>query len=335
LDAPSFDRQYTEDELLSLAHGRINDILMRTRLDELRMAHWIEPWNEPRPHSIDGYIQLARLMFHTCDAAELHGLRIVAFSFNNGTPEPDEIRAILQTGIMTRLRRGRHIWGLHEGIIQIPEQLPEDAPMLWGLGVPATNLHTGFTAVYSDAGLLSLRYRHWIHAAQELDIELAPFVITETYPHIHHPLSDLDVADIVARYAAYDAEVSRDVLCLGFTPFTLGGSNTIWEQEDHAKFYSALVDYCVSVKDRSNAVLTAPPPIVPGMTHRVTADALNVRLNPWDNKQKPKPPMVRSLVKGDLVIVHGFYKTPMMRDAWASLSDEANEWVSSRYLEPL
>jgi len=214
---------------------------------------YIEWWNEPRPHTVAGYEALAQLMIYSCEESERRGFPPGAFlSLNAGTNEWDEMLAILRTGLMARLIAGGHIWAVHEGLLTYAGY-DINTPILAGLGEPITNPYTGVSSpTFHDAGLFCLRYRFWIHAARTLGIKLAPFFISEWYESVHRPLSDLEIADVVGRCATYDAELAKDKLCLGATPFTLGSGG--WELENQQQFYPAIIDYNASVRERANSM---------------------------------------------------------------------------------
>jgi hypothetical protein len=177
-----------------------------------------------------------------------------------------------------------------------------------------------------------MRHRFWHHAAQDLGVPLAPFFISEFYPSVHRPLNDLPIEDVVARYAAYDAQLAEDPLCLGVTPFTLGGGGG-WAHEDHNRFYPGLLDYAVSVKNRDNVTSTPPPPPSDGATHVVAATWLNTRLWPWGGQIEP--PKVRLLALGTRVRVDGLWRNSTMGFDWGCISPDGNEWVNTAYLKAL
>lgn len=327
---PNMDALPPDEYLRWLANTMADYVVGKTNAEERAAIDYFEFWNEPRPHTIAGYERLTRLMWFTCDAAEARGIKAALFSLNAGTPEWDEIIAILQTGIMARMAAGHHISAAHEGLLPYPG-FDRNTPILAGLGSPINNPYTGTASPrFPDAGYLCLRYRFWIHAAQQVGVQLAPFFVSEFYPSVHRPLGDLDIVDIRNRYAAYDNEIAKDSLCLGVTPFTLGGGGG-WGHEDHANFYPALVDYAVSVAARING---SPAPIPPGdgATHVVTATLLNVRAHPYTITA---PPLVKQLQQGARVKVEGIYKTASMTTGWACISPNSNEWVSMLYLAGL
>lgn len=338
---PGMDDHPSDSYLREMAYAMADFIASKFNAEERAAIDYFEMWNEPRPHTVAGYAALARLMMFSCEAAETYGFKAALFSLNAGTPEWDEIIAILQTGVMQRMRQGGHIWAVHEGLLPM-QGFDRNTPILVGLGSPITNPYTGVTSpAFPDAGFLCLRYRFWLHAAEQLGIQLAPFFVSEFYPSVHRPLSDLSVEDVAARYAVYEAEIAKDPLCLGVTPFTLGNG---WGHENHEPFYPALVAYARSVKDRQNGVSAPPPPPDDGATHVVNVPgpngqplqpgtpALNVRSHPWGSFT---PPLVRILVQGERVRVDGTYRVPVTGSVWASLTPDCNEWVNSKFLKAL
>lgn len=247
---PGMDNHPSIDHLLGMARTMGDFLEGRMNTQEREAIDYIEWWNEPRPHTVEGYRNLAHLMIYTMEESERRGFPPAAlFSLNAGTCEWDEMDAILQTGVMHRMLQGGHIWAVHEGLLPYPG-FNDDTPILAGLGSAIRNPYTGITSpAFHDAGILCLRYRFWMHKARELGVRLAPFFVSEWYESVHRPLSDLSTEDVITRVREYDAELSKDKLCLGVTPFTLGNG---WESENQSQFYPAILDYNVSVRERNN-----------------------------------------------------------------------------------
>ena len=251
-----YDKARDDDTLRALARSIIDRIMARSSVAERAAIDYWEPINEPRPHSVAGYLQLCRLSFFLMEYAEAAGLKLALLSLNAGTPEWDEIIAILKTGIMERMIQWGHIWACHEGLLNTPHVTRPDRMDGSILGVSLVNRDTGVVSPFLPAAHdLVLRYRFWMLAARMLGVPLAPMAMTECYPALHHPLSDYAPAEIVARYAWLDEALRQDAFfmgrpfAMGATPFGVGGDQR-WTNEDHAHALDALREYLVSVKDR-------------------------------------------------------------------------------------
>lgn len=309
---PGMDEHPSNQRLIDMAVAMADFLEGKMNAEERAAIDYIEWWNEPRPHTVDGYRSLAHLMIYTMEESERrHFPPAALFSLNAGTPEWDEMDAILQTGVMSRMLEGGHIWAVHEGLLPYKDY-NINTPILAGMGEAIRNPYTGVTSpAFHDAGLFCCRYRFWMHKARELGIRLAPFFVSEWYESVHRPLSDLSTDFVVKACREYDAETSKDKLHLGTTPFTLGGGR--WESENQAQFYPAIIDYNVTVKDRNNSmndqldqldpqavVVTIPttsrplpPPIIIQYVEEtppapiLPPDALGIDISKWQSQGKP------------------------------------------------
>lgn len=309
---PGMDDHPTNQRLMDMAHTMANFIQGKMNSTEQASIDYIEWWNEPRPHTVDGYIALSQLMIYTMEESERrHFPSAALFSLNAGTCEWDEMQAVLRTGVMQRMLDGGHIWAVHEGLLPYRDY-NRDTPILAGLGEAIENPYTRVRSpAFHDAGLFCLRYRFWMHAARELRTTLAPFFVSEWYESVHRPLSDLAIEDVVTRCREYDTEIAKDKLCLGVTPFTLGGDK--WEHENQSLFYPAIIDYNVSVRERGNSMTDAldqlepttvvitiptkarplPPPIIIQYVEEalppslLPPDALGIDISHWQSQNKP------------------------------------------------
>lgn len=326
---PGMDEHPTNQRLIDMAVTMADFLERKMNAEEREAIDYIEWWNEPRPHTVDGYRSLAHLMLYTMEESERRRFPPAAlFSLNAGTCEWDEMHAVLETGVMSRMIDGGHIWTVHEGLLPYRDY-NRDTPILAGVGEAIRNPYTGVTSpAFHDAGILCLRYRFWIHKARELGITLAPFFVSEWYESVHRPLSDLSVEDVITRCREYDAELSKDKLCLGVTPFTLGNG---WESENQSAFYPAIIDYNISVRERNNAmadpldqldprtiVVTVPtaarPLPAPVIIQYVEdtpslptlpLDALGIDISKWQSQGKPPInwPMVKDVARVQYVFI--------------------------------
>jgi hypothetical protein len=201
--------------------------------------YW-EVYNEPDPNEptgVQGYRALAQLMIETMEHAEAHDLKLALFSLNAGTPEWDEMQAMVETGVFARAREGGHILALHEGTFT-----SHDPTECWGW------FGDGFPEV-EGAGCLNFRYR-FLYYLLEQRREVVPLVISEWYCGDEQSASTKTLVDAVKWY---EAEASKDYYFWATCPFTLGPTSQ-WTHTDYERVYEGgLVDYMIEVKDRENA----------------------------------------------------------------------------------
>jgi hypothetical protein len=210
--------------------------IMRVIFDKLEkqpelagaVDYW-EPINEPLGGGVStaAYERLAKLMIHCMDLAEQRGLRLALFSFSAGTPEWDDMTAIVDTGVFARAKAGGHILALHEGVYG-------DVPITQWYGPEHTI--PGAPSI-PDTGSLTGRYRYWYYLLQQRD-QVIPLFISEFYAGGGYADS-ARVNDVKKRFEWYDRQLQRDDYVLGFAPFTLGPTSQ-WVDQDYAFFYQAL-----------------------------------------------------------------------------------------------
>ncbi|MGD8243961.1 MAG: hypothetical protein PVI63_02080 [Anaerolineae bacterium] len=234
VEKPSFDME---------AHARasLNVILDKIsgdpRLEDV-VDYW-EVYNEPDPPGTVGYRRLAELMIKTMDLAEEHGLKIAIFALNGGTPEWDEMEAMVKTGVFGRAKEGEHILTLHEGTFT-----SHDPKKWWGDTIPGSPEVEG-------AGPLNFRYRYLYHLLEQRD-EVIPLVVSEWYCGDEQSAS---TQTLVNALRWYDSEASKDYYFWAACPFTLGPTSG-WKHTNYERVYPGLVAHMIEVKDRQNA---APP----------------------------------------------------------------------------
>jgi hypothetical protein len=219
------------------AIGKILEIIdLNPGLDDI-VDYW-EPYNEPDPPGAAGYRQLAELQKVTMDIAEDHGLKLALFSLNAGTPEWDEMEAMVETGVFARAREGGHILALHEGTF-----VTHDPTSGWGSTIPGSPIVEG-------AGALNFRYRYLYHLLEQRG-EVVPLVVSEWYCGDEQSASTQTLIDALAWY---DGEASKDYYFLGTLPFTLGPTPQ-WTHTDYERVYEGgLIDYMIAIKTRENGV---------------------------------------------------------------------------------
>lgn len=215
--------------------------------------YW-EPTNELDPPGVELYTRFAELHFHLMDIAEQEGFKITLFTFNAGTPEWDEMVAIVETGVFGRAKEGGHILALHEGVgFGVGPVPPREQPIdyYWGETIPGSPIVEG-------AGALCFRYRY-IYSLLEERAEVIPLVVTEFYPGGGHSQDGTTPEEVVQRVAWYDSETRKDYYTWGFLPFTLGTYPGVWEDSSYRWAYPALMEYAIATKDEANAVSGGGP----------------------------------------------------------------------------
>jgi hypothetical protein len=235
---------FPETDLDEMADDLIDFILRKIDATAgLREAvdYW-EVVNEPDPPGTDGYRRLSELMFKCMDRAEDEGLKLGIFTLNAGTPEWNEMEAMVESGVFARARQGGHILSIHEGVFS-----PHDpVDTWWGDSIPGAPEVEG-------AGALCFRYRYLYHLLEQRD-EVVPLLVSEWCGYDQGPLTP---ADVVERVRWYDEKAREDYWVLAFCPFTLGPVPP-WGSHDYEFAYSAIVDYMISIKDADNAM---PEPV--------------------------------------------------------------------------
>jgi len=201
--------------------------------------YW-EPYNEPDPPGAEGYAKLSELMIATMDVAEEYGLKLALFSLNAGTPEWDEMEAMVDSGVFERAREGGHVLALHEGTFTT-----HDPKQYWGDTIPGSPEVDG-------AGALNFRYRFLYHLMDEP----IPLIVTEWYCGDEQSASTERLLNAIKWY---DGEASKDHYVLGFCPFTLGPCSG-WGHTDYERVYeNGLLDYIIDVKERENVAPEEKP----------------------------------------------------------------------------
>lgn len=241
LDDPGADLDAMATELL-------NVIVRKASADAIEATDYWEIVNEPDPPGADGYTRLAQLMIVCMEKAENMGLRLALFGLNAGTPEWDEMEAMVETGVFDRARQGGHILTLHEGTFDT-----HDPEKYWPDTIPGSPYVDG-------AGPLHFRYRFLYHLLEQRD-EVIPLVVSEWY------LGDEQSADadvIAGEMRWYDAQMGMDYYAWAFCPFTLGPTSA-WTHTDYERVYEADVMHWMTwMKDQENALpggdQPAPPP---------------------------------------------------------------------------
>jgi len=235
VEDPDTDLDEMANALLSLILNKLtHDARMRGAV-----TYW-EIANEPDPPGPEGYRRLAELMITCMEKAERYGLKLALFSLNAGTPEWDEMEAMVETGVFARAQEGGHILALHEGTF-----VTNDPREGWGQTIPGA-------PVVDGGGNLNFRYRYLYYLLKERD-EVIPLVVSEWYCGDEQAASTQTLVDAVTWY---DGEASKDHYFWATCPFTLGPTDG-WEHTDYERVYPDLVEYMIDIRDRENGVASA------------------------------------------------------------------------------
>lgn len=251
---------------------RLLDVILRKLEEDPELHDVVDYWeivNEPDPPGARGYRRLAQLMVKCMEKAEEHDLKLALFSFNAGTPEWDEMVAIVETGVFARARQGGHILTLHEGVFGT-----DPVDKWWGDPIPGAPYVEG-------AGPLCFRYRYLYHLLKERD-EVVPLVISEFYAGGGRE-GEITPDEVVRRMRWYDEKAREDYWVWAFCPFTLGPVGQ-WMSHDYEFAYPALVEYMLSIRDEQNA---SPPSAVEHLVRgkpRVQYERIYVLLPPDADK---------------------------------------------------
>ena len=233
----------------TLANGLMQPILNKLN-EQPSLRNSVDYWevpNEPDPPTVDGYRRLALLMIKCMERAEANNIKIGIFALNNGTPEWNEMQAIVETGVFARAKQGGHILTLHEGIVWADKPID----YLFGQTIPGSPQVEG-------AGALCFRYRYLYHLLQQRN-EVIPLVISEWYCD-RYQADGGTAAEVVERIRWYDQRARQDYWVLGFCPFTIGPVGG-WTRQDYTFAYPSAVSYMLSIKDSPNASPSATPPV--------------------------------------------------------------------------
>jgi hypothetical protein len=317
------------------AQSAISFVADRLNAQERAAADWLEPINEADPPGVAGWRAFGLYLCELVREADRRGLKIALPAFNSGTPEWDEMKALVESGLFGLMKAGGHILTVHEGIVR-------DKPVDVGFG----DLIPGAPRV-PGAGSICFRYRY-LYSLLAGRGEVVPLVISEFYGGGSYSLPP---EEQVERFAWYDHEARKDPYVLAVLPFTIDPSGA-WTGQDYTYAYPAVLEYLVQQKDILNAAAPAPdetptpdlepppfsppvimPPPAAAATHRVTAVELNVRLHPYTGAVEP--PKVGTLPQGARVTVLGVYKPDGLAFGWACLSPDGDRWVSMQWLAPI
>lgn len=218
------------------AKETIQLILTRTNIDERKAADYFEVLNEADPPGVLGWSKFGYFLIEVIREANRAGVKVALPGFNRGTPEWDEMKALVATGLFGYIKEGGHILTVHEGTFNLP------------VGATAGDSIPGAPTV-AGAGSQNLRYRY-LYSLLKPRNEVVSMVVSEYYPGA----SILTPAvEITQRMAWYDSEIAKDFYVLAVTLFTIdpvGG----WNNENYSYAYPDIINYMETVKNRQNAL---------------------------------------------------------------------------------
>ena len=236
-----------ETDLDAMAARLVGFVLEEVEADP-RLREAVDYWevvNEPDPPGAEGYPRLSQLMIKCIEVAEQHDLKLAIFSLNNGTPEWNEMKAMVDSGVFGRAKDGGHILALHEG-----SPWPDEPIDLMWWNPDAPDPIPG-APVVERAGALTFRYRYLYHLLEERD-EIIPLVISEWYC-ARYESGGGTPADVLEAVRWYDKRAARDFWFWGFCPFTVGPTAE-WYDADYTFAYPDLMAYMREIRERQNAL---------------------------------------------------------------------------------
>ena len=226
-----------DGDLAEAARWAMDQILGDMDTHRQYVDYW-EITNEMDPPSVDGYRRHALLHFHLMDIAEREGFKIALFTWNAGTPEYDEMEAVVETGVFGRAKQGGHILALHEGTF---------APPVWTwYGEPLPGLPT-----YPDRGSLCCRYRWLYEDFLKPRDEVIPLLISE-FGIGHYRGTGLRANEWAEQMTWYDERMREDYYVIGNCLFTLGPVGQ-WHSHNYEAAMPHIVQHVIDMKDAPEA----------------------------------------------------------------------------------
>ncbi len=222
-----------EGDLRTTAQDLMDRILPDMSTHRAYVDYW-EITNEMDPPGAEGYRLHAELHFHLMDIAEQEGFKIALFTWNAGTPEWEEIEAVVETGVFGRAREGGHILALHEGTFA--------PPVTTGYGEPLPGRPR-----YPDRGTLCCRYRWLYEDFLKPRNEVIPLLLSE-FGMGAYADTGFTPAEWVAEISWFDDRMREDDYVLACCPFTLGPVSQ-WGSHDYEAALPFYAQRIISLKD--------------------------------------------------------------------------------------
>lgn len=228
-----------QGDLHELAEQMMYRTIEKLQYHKDDVDYW-EVTNESDPVGTEGWRLLGELNILMMDIAEANDIKIGILASCAGTPEWDEMVALVETGVFGRAKRGGHILTLHEGVFG-----DDDIDKWWGDLIPGS-------PVVEGAGALCFRYRYLYYLLKQRD-EVIPLVVSEIVYGGGYEQDDITPAEVAERVSWYDSEAAKDYYMWGHCPFTVGPTSG-WEDQNYSWTYPAILDTMLAVKDRHNAL---------------------------------------------------------------------------------
>jgi hypothetical protein len=221
-----------DKDLQEEARRAFQRVLPEWEANRAYVDYW-EIVNEMDPPSIDGHRRLAEAMIHFMDLAEPEGFKLALFSYSRGVPEWEEMKAIVETGVFARAKRGGHIFALHE--------YGNPISLYFGEPIPPRPPHP-------QRGALACRYRWWYDEFLVPRDEVVPLVITEAGTTLGIKDLGLTPRQWVDQVIWYDERLREDPYVIGCHLFTLGPVGG-WDVFDYEDALPLLKEHIVALKD--------------------------------------------------------------------------------------
>ena len=207
---------------------------------------YIDCWelcNEPDPPGAAGYLILGKILKKAIEFAndQLPGFDWAILALNSGTPEYDEMLALVDSGVFVYAKAaGNVILTFHEGIF-------DDGPVDQGMGETLP----GSPAAPENSGVLWGRH---VWLADLLGGDMLPTIISEGYYQSYG-----DPGEAARRFEFIDEWASRLWWLHSVQPFTVAPSNQ-WHSQNYEQAHALALPYMLRVANRSNASHSTPDP---------------------------------------------------------------------------
>lgn len=262
----------------------------KTVLAELRYANAVNFMNEWDwgPDNPSGYHKMGLVSRHMAELARQDGLNYAHLALNCGTPEWDELNALVESGMFDHAKNNKGILLLHEGVFN-----ERDPISLWW---PAMS---PFGQDIRGAGWLCLRYRILYEGFLKPKNLVIPLVISEFYAGGKRS----DIPDTMARLDWYNGEINSDDYVIGVCPFTVGPTEQ-WANENYEPIYAGAVqEYALRLLKENPPPAETPnvpevPPAVPEPKPNLMGQQVLVLRGAWLHEA---PVMERGEMQAGLV----------------------------------
>jgi hypothetical protein len=238
--------QWTWAKKQDWARRMIDLIFSRTPAGQMSAVDYWDVTNEPGAHGVDYYHALGMAFCMLVEEADRRGVHLSLPALPQGVPEWAEMVALVDTGLFGLMKKGGHIFDVHEGVFT-------DQAIDFGFG----DVIPGAQPV-SGAGSTNFRHRY-LYSLLAARGEIVPLVISEFYGGGRYSNPP---ADQLARFAWYDARARQEPYLLAFCPFTINPDGG-WQAQDYGPTYASaeLWAYIAAEKDKPNGDDNMPQPL--------------------------------------------------------------------------